>query len=100
MAERDSCEKLTSSNHDWKGWLVATGNIVISDRVIVNEHVRLILADGCKVTGEKGIEVETAITQDDAHLTIYAQSSGDRKGQLITTGDGIHVLQTGRIGKT
>lgn len=86
------CQILTSNNDDWKGWLVASGDITISGRVVVNEDVHLVLEDGCTLTCEKGIEVEKSVLpwKDNAHLYIYAQSedSSPNKGKLITTGDG------------
>lgn len=84
--------KVIDSNNkptDWEKntWYVVRGEVTISDRVKCDGAVHLILTDGCKLTCSKGIQVETATFSDDASLTIYAQSEGDNKGQLIATGD-------------
>lgn len=83
--EHEDCKVLTSDNNDWKGWLVATDDVVISKRVVVNEDVHLILGNNCTVTCEKGIEVETSSLagKADAHLTIYAQPLSDLDGQKV-----------------
>lgn len=83
-----SCTVLTAGDDKWdEGWYVVYGEVTISDRVIVSEDVHLILADGCKLTCEKGIQVETSWSpfEDDASLTIYAQfdDSNPNKGTSI-----------------
>ena len=60
MTATHDCNVLTSGNDDWEGWLVAKGNIVISKRVVVNEDVHLILADGCKVTCTRALRSKPA----------------------------------------
>ena len=62
------------------GWYVVNSNITINSRVTVTGHVHLILADGCKLTASKGIEVSEGNS-----LTIYAQSEGDDMGVLVAT---------------
>ena len=69
------------------GWYVVNSNVTMPSRVVVNGNVHLILANGCTLTVNGGIQVE----DDDASifngstnaLTIYAQSTGDNMGKLI-----------------
>lgn len=87
-----NCTVITEDDDEWdEGWYVVYGEVTISDRVTVSEDVHLILADGCKLTCEKGIQVETSWSpfEDDASLTIYAQSddSNPNKGKLKAVGD-------------
>ncbi|MBO2526985.1 MAG: hypothetical protein CW335_02215, partial [Clostridiales bacterium] len=87
-----NCTVITEDDDEWEeGWYVVYGEVTISDRVTVSEEVHLILADGCVLTCEKGIQVETSWSpfEDDASLTIYAQSddSNPNKGKLKATGD-------------
>ena len=63
------------------GWYVVQDTITISNRVTVKDNVHLILADGCNLTVNGGIEVE-----DPNSLTIYAQSTGSSMGELNATG--------------
>ena len=60
------------------GWYVLNSDVAIGSRVKVTGNVHLILADGCKLTVNGGIEV----AQDNS-LTIYAQSGGT--GELIAS---------------
>ena len=62
------------------GWYVVNSDVTIENRVTVTGDVRLILADGCTLTVNGGIQV----TVGDS-LTIYGQENGT--GALITTGD-------------
>ena len=70
---------VTESDTAWDdGWYVAQDSITIHSRVTVSGDVRLILADGCELTIDGGIQV--------AHpnsLTIYGQSEGS--GRLTAT---------------
>ncbi|MBR4732354.1 MAG: LysM peptidoglycan-binding domain-containing protein [Lachnospiraceae bacterium] len=63
------------------GWYVVSGNVTISDLVTVTGDVKLILCDGATLTTTSGINV-----REGNSLKIYAQSTGDKKGKLITTG--------------
>ena len=62
------------------GWYVVNSDTTINTRVTVTGHVHLILADGCKLTASKGIEV----SEGDS-LTIYGQTNGS--GALEATGE-------------
>ena len=74
-----SATLVTESDTAWdNGWYVAQDSITIHSRVTVSGDVRLILADGCELTIDGGIQV--------AHpnsLTIYGQSEGN--GELTAT---------------
>lgn len=76
--------QVAKSDTQWDGgWYVAQGDITIGSqdtpqRVAVSGEVHLILADGCNLTVNGGIEVE-----DPNSLTIYAQSTGSSMGTLI-----------------
>ena len=74
-----SATPVTESDTAWdNGWYVAQDSITIHSRVTVSGDVRLILADGCELTIDGGIQV--------AHpnsLTIYGQSEGN--GELTAT---------------
>ena len=88
--QQKSCSnatEVTSSDQEWNGtnggWYVAQGDITIGSedtpqRVAVSGEVHLILADGCTLTVNGGIEVG-----DGNSLTIYAQSTGSSMGTLI-----------------
>jgi hypothetical protein len=61
-------------------WYYVSGNVTCSSRIEVLGTVNIILADGCKFTASKGIEVygyESANA-----LNIWAQSTGDGCGRL------------------
>ena len=78
------------------GWYVVNGNVTIGTeetplRVTVSGDVRLILADGCTLTVNGGIQVQdddNDITNGSANaLTIYAQSTDkSTMGELIAKG--------------
>ncbi|MEI3120993.1 MAG: hypothetical protein V8S86_08420 [Eubacteriales bacterium] len=74
-----SATPVTDNDTAWDdGWYVAQDSITIHSRVTVSGDVRLILADGCELTIDGGIQV--------AHpnsLTIYGQSEGN--GELTAT---------------
>lgn len=74
-----SATPVTDNDTAWdNGWYVAQDSITIHSRVTVFGDVRLILADGCELTIDGGIQV--------AHpnsLTIYGQSEGN--GELTAT---------------
>ena len=83
----DSATVVTESDRSWglddnaEHWYVVNGNVTIDRRVTVNGNVHLILADGCNLTVNGGINVSEGNS-----LTIYAQSAGEGMGKLITTG--------------
>ena len=60
------------------GWYVAQGEVTINQRVTVTGDVHLILADGCTLTVNGGIQVA-----ENNSLTIYGQSGGT--GKLTVT---------------
>lgn len=70
------------------GWYVVSGTVTLSQRLTVTGAVHLILADGCVLTVNGGIQVQdddTDITNGSANgLTIYGQSGST--GVLIATG--------------
>nr|MCR5461130.1 hypothetical protein [Acetatifactor sp.] len=67
--------------NDKGGWYVVSGNVTISELVTVTGDVKLILCDGATLTTTSGINI-----REGNSLKIYAQSTGDKKGKLITTG--------------
>ena len=76
---------ITNSTTNWNntatGWYVAQGDVTIGSETVpqsvtVNGDVRLILADGCTLTVNGGIQVAEGNS-----LIIYGQSGGT--GQLI-----------------
>ena len=75
-----SAIEVTSSDTGWTtDWYVVQGTVVIGSRVTVSGDVHLILADGCKLIVNGGIQVE-----DPNALTIYAQSTEESTmGKLI-----------------
>ena len=82
--EQKSCSGATeveAGTTTWDNtWYVAKGDVTISRRVTVSGDVHLILADGCSLTVNGGIEVEK-----DNSLTIYGQAANT--GKLTATGD-------------
>ena len=76
--------EVTASDTAWGGsdsmeyWYVAQGEVTINQRVTVTGNVHLILADGCTLTVNGGIQVA-----ENNSLTIYGQSGGT--GKLIAT---------------
>ena len=75
-------ELLESSNEDNlnTGWYVLSSSFTYKERIVISGDVKLILKDGCTLTAEQGIRINT-----DATLTIYAQSEGDGMGKLVAT---------------
>ncbi|MGN0347977.1 MAG: hypothetical protein ACI4DR_00430, partial [Roseburia sp.] len=83
-----SATEVTSSDTEWTGtttnpgWYVVNTNVTIGtednpQRVTVSGDVRLILADGCTLTVNGGIQVQdnsTGSTPNTNALTIYGQS--------------------------
>ncbi len=63
------------------GTYVVSGKVTVDDSIEVTKSANLVLLDGCELTVTKGIEVEGSKT-----LAIYAQSTGENKGRLITKG--------------
>ena len=74
------------------GWYVVVGEVTWEPRVIVNNDVRLILSDNCKLTVNQGIQVEGEDT-----LMISATSFGDEMGELIANVD-IDLYEAAAIG--
>ena len=78
---------LDSSTTAWGGsesgkeyWYVVNSTFPINGRVTVSGEVHLILADGCSLTVNGGIQVASGNS-----LTIYAQSDGEQMGKLEIT---------------
>ena len=73
--------KLISDNTEdrlYDGWYVLNSSFSYPERIVIYGDVKLILKDGCTLTAEQGIRINT-----DAKLTIYAQSEGDNMGKLV-----------------
>ena len=71
-------KSLSSESTTWSNYMyVADGDVTIDGRVTVNGNVKLVLADGCNLTINGGIQVGASST-----LTIYAQSTGENVGRL------------------
>ena len=75
--------EVTASDTAWDsnttgGWYVAQSDVTINQRVTVTGEVHLILADGCTLTVNGGIQVA-----ENNSLTIYGQSGGT--GKLTVT---------------
>ena len=64
----------------YDGWYVLNSSFSYAERIVIYGDVKLILKDGCTLTAEQGIRINT-----DATLTIYAQSEGDGMGKLVAT---------------
>lgn len=61
------------------GWYVVNSSFTVSDRITVTGNdVNIILCDNCTLTAESGIKVN-----ENARLTIYAQSDDGNKGRLV-----------------
>ena len=60
---------LENSNEDNldTGWYVLNSTFSYAERIVISGDVKLILKDGCTLTAEQGIRINT-----DATLTIYA----------------------------
>lgn len=69
------------------GWYVVNSNVAMPSRVVVNGNVHLILANGCTLTVNGGIQVQdndnNPNTPSTNSLTICAQSTGNNMGKLI-----------------
>ena len=61
-----------------RGWYVLNSNLTYGERIVICGEVHLILKDGCTLTAEQGIRINTNAT-----LSIYAQSIGDNMGKLV-----------------
>ena len=62
----------------YDGWYVLNSSFSYDERIVIYGDVKLILKDGCTLTAEQGIRINTNAT-----LTIYAQSEGDGMGKLV-----------------
>lgn len=68
-----------SSTTTWNsGWYVVKDQVNSDNRFVVSGTVHLILADGCTLTANDGIQVEEKNT-----LYIYAQSASGNVGKII-----------------
>ena len=76
-----SATEVASDTTTWSGgWYVAQNTVEIGSRVTVSGAVHLILADGCTLTVNGGIQVASGNS-----LTIYGQSA-EGTGSLTATG--------------
>lgn len=64
-----------------EGWYLASGDVVLTERVAVSGNVVLVLADGASLTAEKGLEVTAP-----SHLVITAQSTDEGTMGRLTAG--------------
>ena len=94
---QQSCSSYTvvdTTTTAWnEGWYVAEGNVTISEAVILNGDVHIILTDGCSLTVNGGISSKVG-----GALTIYAQSTGAEMGKLTAIGgqtEGLEGLSAG-----
>ena len=87
----DSATKVTSEDTTWTGttenpgWYMVNSDVTIDSRIAVSGNVHLILADGCTLTVNGGIQVQDNSTEQTSNtnaLTIYAQSAGNNMGSL------------------
>ena len=76
-----TADDTTWGNDDNDGWYVVNDDVTIGQRVTVTGDVHLILADGCNLTVNGGINVSEGNS-----LTIYAQSTGADMGALTANG--------------
>jgi len=61
------------------GWYVLNSSFSYGERIVISGDVHLILKDGCTLTAEQGIRINT-----DATLSIYAQSEEEATmGKLV-----------------
>ena len=61
------------------GWYVLNSTFSYGERIVISGNVNLILKDGCTLTAEQGIRINT-----DATLSIYAQSEEETTmGKLV-----------------
>ena len=65
------------------GWNLIVGNVTIPNYFFLLGEVSFILADGATLTTE-GIGVE--LLENNGSFTVYAQSTGDNMGRIVTTG--------------
>ncbi|MGM9573840.1 MAG: beta strand repeat-containing protein, partial [Hominicoprocola sp.] len=77
----DSATEVTSSDTNWSnGWYVVNSDVTIDNRITVSGTVHLILADGCTLTAQKGIQVQDNDSNPNNGssnaLTIYGQAGG------------------------
>ncbi|MBR2245003.1 MAG: hypothetical protein IJ888_09805 [Prevotella sp.] len=74
--------KLISGNEEdrlYDGWYVLNSSFSYGERIVIYGDVHLILKDGCTLTAEQGIRINT-----DATLSIYAQSEEETTmGKLV-----------------
>lgn len=71
---------LSGDMNSWtEGWYLVTGEVAFTQRVQVKGDVHLILADGCSLTAQRGINL-----LEGNSLTIYGQQEGT--GALTATG--------------
>lgn len=76
-------EVVIANDIQWTGgWYVAQGDITINQSVTVSDNVHLILEDGCNLTVNGGI-----LLQSGSNMYIYAQfTEKERMGSLTATG--------------
>ena len=78
---------------DSSGWYVVKGEVTASNRITVSGDVHLILADGCDLRANAGIQVQDddndPTTASPNALTIYGQTAGTGKltANVTTAGD-------------
>ncbi len=74
------------------GWYLVQGEITVDNHITTTGDVHLILADGAKLTANKGVRISD--TGDS--LTIYAQSSAEfTMGKLYANGCGVNEYRAG-----
>ena len=90
-----SATQVTNSDTQWTdGWYVAQSNITIDGTVTISGNVHLILEDGCSLTVNGGI-----LLQSDGNMYIYAQSTEkERMGSLTATGTDAGFKEAGYDG--
>lgn len=81
---------LSDDSDDWFDWYYVEGNVTISGEVTLTNDTYLILCDDATLTINPSSG--DGINMDQYFLTIYAQSSGSHKGELIinTSSTGIY----------
>lgn len=86
---KDTGAPVLGGNDGQAKWYVLDSNVTYSEhRLTVLGEVHLILKDGCKLNAKYGIRMATKDSAG-ANLTIYAQSTGDKKGELIADASGM-----------
>ncbi|MBR6149850.1 MAG: chitobiase/beta-hexosaminidase C-terminal domain-containing protein [Lachnospiraceae bacterium] len=63
------------------GWYVVRDNVLLENLLTISGDIRLILADGARLTANQGINVNEGNA-----LTVYSQSDGEHMGELIAHG--------------